>query len=148
MTLVRFQPFADDFQGLQERINRIFADTTHSRFGSEETMQAWAPLCDIYEEGDNIVVKAELPGIDRNDIDIQVENNVLSLRGDRKREKEMKSDNSYRTERFYGTFSRSFTLPMSVDTARIKAEYNDGVLQITLPKVEEAKPRKIKVLTS
>jgi len=148
MALVRFQPFGDDFQTLQERINRIFSDTSLSRFTGEETMGAWAPPCDIYEDGDSIIVKAELPGIDRNDIDVQVENNVLTLRGERKREKEVRSENLYRTERSYGTFSRSFTLPVSVDTERIKAEYKDGVLHVTLPKVEEAKPRKIKVLTT
>jgi len=148
MALVRFQPFVDDFQALQERINRIFSDTAFSRFPAEEAMGAWAPPCDIYEDGDNIIVKAELPGIDRNDIDVQVENNVLTLRGERKREKEVRSENLCRTERSYGTFSRSFTLPVSVDTGRIKAEYKDGVLHVTLPKVEEAKPRKIQVLTS
>ncbi len=148
MALVRFQPFVDDFQALQERINRIFADTTFSRLGGEETIGAWSPLCDIYEDGDDIVVKAELPGLDRNDIDVQVENNILTIRGERKREKEVKSDNLYRTERSYGAFSRSFTLPVTVDTERIKAEYKDGVLHVTLPKLEEAKPRRIKVLTT
>ncbi len=148
MAIVRFQPFTDDFQALQERINRIFADTAFSRFGTEETIGAWSPLCDIYEEGDDIVVKAEIPGVDRGDIDVQVENNVLTIRGERRREKEVKSDNLYRTERSYGAFSRSFTLPVTVDTERIKAEYKDGVLHVTLPKVEEAKPRKIKVLTT
>ncbi len=148
MALVRFQPFVDDFQALQERINRIFADTTVSRFGGEEPMGAWAPLCDIYEDGDNIVVKAELPGMDRNDIDVQVENNILTIRGERRREKEVKADNVYRTERYYGSFARSFTLPVTVNTEQIKAEYREGVLHVTLPKVEEAKPRKIKVLTA
>jgi HSP20 family protein len=148
MALVRFQPFTDDFQALQERINRLFSDTAFGRFSADEAMGAWAPPCDIYEDGDNIIVKAELPGIDRNDIDVQVENNVLTLRGESKREKEVRSENLYRTERSYGAFSRSFTLPVSVDTARIKAEYKDGILHVTLPKVEEAKPRKIKVLTS
>lgn len=147
MALVRFQPFVDEFQGLQDRINRIFGETAPGRWGSEETMGAWAPLCDIYEVGDDIVVKCELPGVDRNDIDVQVENNVLTVRGERKREKEVKSDNVYRTERSYGLFSRSFTLPVTVDTEKIKAEFRDGVLHVTLPKVDEAKPRKIKVLT-
>ena len=148
MAIVRFQPFVDDFQALQERINRIFSDTAFSRFPSEESMGAWAPLCDIYEDGENIVVKVEVPGVDRNDIEVQVENNILSIRGERKREKEMKSDNVYRTERSYGSFSRSFTLPVTVNTEHIKAEYKDGVLHVLLPKVEEAKPRKIKVLNA
>ena len=147
MALVRFQPFVEDFQALQERINRIVADTGFSRFGSDEPMGSWAPQCDIYEDGESIVVKAELPGVDRNDIDVQVENNILTLRGERKREREVKTENVYRTERSFGIFSRSFTLPVTVDTEHIKAEYKDGVLHLTLPKVEEAKPRKVKVLT-
>ncbi len=148
MTLVRFQPFVDDFQTLQERFNRIFQDSALAHFGREDAMGSWTPLCDIYEEGDNIVVKAELPGLDENDIDIQVENNILTLRGERKREKEVKSENLFRTERSYGSFTRSFTLPVTVDTEKIRAEYKDGVLLLTMPKVEEAKPRKIKVLTT
>src|SRR5262245_24780635 len=144
MALVRFTPFADDFQALQERINRIFQDTALSR-AEDETIGAWAPSCDIYEEGDSIIVKAELPGVEKSDIDVQVENNVLTLRGERKRDKEVKSENLYRTERFYGAFSRSFTLPVTVDTGKIRAEYKDGVLQVILPKVEEAKPRRINV---
>lgn len=148
MALVRFQPFVDDFQTLQERFNRIFQDSALPHFGREEAMGSWAPLCDIYEEGDNIVVKAEIPGLDRNDIDVQVENNILTLRGERKRENEVKSENLFRTERYYGTFTRSFTLPATVATEKIRAEYKDGVLVLTMPKVEEAKPRKIKVLTS
>jgi len=148
MALVRFQPFVDDFQTLQERFTRILRDSTLAQVGNEEAMGSWAPLCDIYEEGDNIVVKAELPGLDRNDIDVQVENNVLTLRGERKRENEVKSENLFRTERYYGTFTRSFTLPATVDTEKIRAEYKEGVLLLTMPKVEEAKPRKIKVQTS
>ena len=148
MALVRFQPFAGDFQALQERIHRIFQDTALSHIGEETTLGAWTPSCDIFEEGDNIVVKAELPGVEKGDIDVQVENNVLTLRGERKREKEVKSENLYRAERFYGSFARSFTLPVTVDTGKILAEYRDGVLQVTLPKVEEAKPRRIKVQTS
>src|SRR5258705_13694988 len=81
MALVRFQPFVEDFQALQDRINRIFQDTSMSRYAGDDTMGAWAPVCDIYEEGDNIVVKAELPGVNKEDIDVQVENNVLTLRG-------------------------------------------------------------------
>ncbi len=148
MALVRFQPFVDDFHGLQERVNRLFADTALPHLAGEDTMGAWSPLCDIYEDDESIQVKAELPGVDRNDIDIQVENNVLTLKGERKRDREVKSDNVYRTERFYGSFTRSFTLPVSVDSTRIKAEYREGVLHLTLPKAEEAKPRKIKILTS
>ena len=148
MTLVRFRPFVDDFPALQERFNQIVQDTALGRFSREETMGSWTPRCDIYEEGDNIVVMADVPGLERSDIDVQVENNVLTLRGERKRDQEVKSENLFRTERFYGGFTRSFTLPVSVDTEKIRAEYRDGVLRVTLPKVEEAKPHKIKVLTT
>jgi HSP20 family protein len=148
MALVRFQPFVDEFQTLQERMNRLFGEAGLSRYPAEEAMGTWSPLCDIYEDGESIVVKTEIPGVDRSDIDVQVENNVLTIRGERKREKESKAENVYRAERFYGSFSRSFTLPVTVDTERIKAEYRDGILHVTLPKVEAAKPRKIKVLTA
>jgi len=148
MTLVTLQPFVDDFQNFHDRLSRLFQDSPIARFSGEDGFGSWSPLCDIHEEGDDIIVKADLPGLDRNDIDIQVEKNILTLRGERKREKEVKSENLFRTERFYGSFTRSFTLPGTVDTEKIRAEYRDGVLQVVLPKLEEAKPRKIQVLTN
>jgi HSP20 family protein len=106
---------------------------------------SWAPAVDIYEKDGNIVLKAELPGVDPKDVDIRVENNLLTLRGERKFDNEVKRDNYHRVERSYGSFSRSFTLPNVVDTQNIKAEYRDGVLHMTLPKREEAKPRQIQI---
>jgi HSP20 family protein len=100
---------------------------------------------DIYEQDGNIVMKAELPGVDPKAVDIRLENNTLTLRGERKLDKEVKEDNYHRVERAYGTFSRSFTLPTVVDQGNIKAEYKDGVLKLTLPKREEAKPRQIQI---
>ena len=99
----------------------------------------------LYEKDGNIVLKAELPGVDPKDVDVRVENNLLTLRGERKFDNEVKRDSYHRVERAYGAFSRSFTLPNVVDTGNIKAEYRDGVLHMTLPKREEAKPRQIQI---
>jgi HSP20 family protein len=100
---------------------------------------------DIYEQDGNIVLKAELPGVDPKDVDVRVENNVLTLRGERKLDNEVKRENYHRVERSYGAFSRSFTLPNVIDTEKIKAEYKDGVLRMTLPTREEAKPKQISI---
>ena len=100
---------------------------------------------DIFENEGNLVLKAELPGIDPKDVDVRVENNVLTLRGERKFESEVKREQYHRVERAYGTFSRSFTLPNVVDTDKIKAEFKDGVLRVTLPQREEAKPKQISI---
>ena len=108
-------------------------------------MGAWAPAVDIYEKGTDVVLKAELPGLDPKDVDIRIENNVLTLKGERKIEDEIKQENYHRVERAYGGFTRSFTLPSTVDTTNVKADYKDGVLRITLPKREEAKPKQIQV---
>ena len=145
MAMVRWEPVRD-LLTLQERMNRMF-DSSY-RGGSEEDWAlggSWAPAVDIYEQDGNIVLKAELPGVDPKDVDVRVENNLLTLRGERKFDNEVKRDNYHRVERSYGAFSRSFTLPNVVDTGNIKAEYRDGVLHMTLPKREEAKPRQIQI---
>lgn len=148
MTMVRWEPF-HSLMSLQDRMNRVFDEAYRSQRGATGEEWAlggnWAPAVDIYEQGDRIVLKAELPGIDPKDVDIRVENNVLSLRGERKLESDVKRESCHRMERAYGTFSRSFTLPSVVDTGKIKAEYRDGVLQVTLPHKEEAKPKQISV---
>jgi len=106
---------------------------------------AWAPSVDIYENKDQIVLEAELPGMKQEDFDLTIENNVITLRGERRFEKTDESDNYHRVERSYGTFTRSFTLPQTVSADEAKAEYNNGVLRVTLPKREEAKSRRIQV---
>ena len=106
---------------------------------------SWAPVVDIYEQGGDIVLKAELPGIDPKNVDIRIENNVLTLRGERKVDQQVKRESYHRVERAYGAFTRSFTLPAVVDQERIKADYRDGVLSVTLPKREEAKPKQISI---
>jgi HSP20 family protein len=148
MAIVRWEPFRD-LQAVQDRLNRVFDEAFRgaARGGDDEWALGgqWAPSVDIYENEGNLVLKAELPGIDPKDVDVRVENNVLTLRGERKFESEVKRDKYHRVERAYGTFSRSFTLPNVVDTDKIKAEYKDGVLQVTLPQREEAKPKQIQV---
>jgi len=130
-------------------MNRIFDEAlTGQRTGSDEDWGlggSWAPAVDIFEHDGDIVLKAELPGVDPKDVDIRVENNVLSLRGERKVESEVKREQYHRVERAYGSFSRSFTLPSVVDTEKIKADYTDGVLKVTLPQKEEAKPKQISI---
>ena len=147
MALVRFQPFADDFHALQERIHRIFQDTALSRVG-DEAMGAWAPSCDIYEEGDSIIVKAELPEVKKEDVKVTVENGVLTLQGERKQEKEEKGKKFHRIERSYGSFLRTFTVPLDTDETRVAADFKDGILKIRLPKTEKPRPKAIDVRVS
>ncbi len=147
MSMVRFDPFRELSQ-MQDRINRVFGDAYTRRFDNDDLTQRgeWLPPVDIYENGDQeIVLKAELPGIGRENIDLRVENNTLTLRGERKREQTVKDDQYHRVERSYGAFSRSFSLPTRVDTEKVRADFKDGVLTITLPVKTEAKPRQIEV---
>ena len=150
MSMVRFDPFRE-LATMQDRINRIFGDAYTRRFEDGDLTQRgeWLPPVDIYENADQeIVLKAELPGIAREDIDLRVENNTLTLRGERKREAEIKQDQYHRVERSFGSFTRSFSLPSRVDTDKVRAEFKDGVLSITLPVKAEAKPRQIEVAVS
>ncbi|OFV87674.1 MAG: molecular chaperone [Acidobacteria bacterium RBG_16_70_10] len=147
MAIVRWEPFRD-LVSIQDRMNRIFDEAFRVRTGGEEDWALggnWAPAVDIYEHEGNIVLKAELPGIDPKDVDVRVENNVLTLHGERKVDSEVKREQYHRVERAYGSFTRSFTLPNVVDTEKIKAEYSDGVLRVTLPQREEAKPKQISI---
>ena len=147
MAIVRWEPFRD-LVSIQDRMNRIFDEAFRVRTGGEEDWALggnWAPAVDIYEHEGNIVLKAELPGIDPKDVDVRVENNVLTLHGERKVDSEVKREQYHRVERAYGSFTRSFTLPNVVDTEKIKAEYSDGVLRVTLPQREEAKPKQIAI---
>jgi HSP20 family protein len=130
-------------------MNRLFDESFRgvSRGAHEEdwVSGAWAPAVDIYEQDGNIVLNAELPGVDAKDVDVRVENNVLSLRGERRFDNEVKKENYHRVERSYGTFSRLFTLPTVIDAEKIKAEFKEGVLRLTLPQREEAKPKQISI---
>lgn len=146
MAIVRFDPFRD-LASMQDRINRIFGEA-YLRNNDEDVSNRgdWRPVVDIYENDKHeIVLRAELPGLKREEIDIRVENNTLTLRGERKRDAEVKQENYHRVERSYGSFSRSFSLPNTVSAEKVTATFTDGVLTITLPLREEAKPRQIQV---
>jgi len=145
MAIVRNDPFRD-LLTLQDQLFRTFDSAYRGRQQEEQTMTAtWSPLVDIYEDADGITLKAELPEVDAKDVEILVEGNTLTLRGERKLEKSEERNNYHRIERVYGTFSRSFTLPSTVDLEHITAESKDGVLKVFLPKKAETKPRQIKV---
>ena len=145
MTIVRYDPFRD-LRTLQEEVNRLFSTNLTRGFGEEGIGRgAWNPSVDIYENKDQIVLEAELPGMNREDFELSVENNVITLRGERQFEKKDDSDNYHRVERSYGSFTRSFTLPQTVSADGASAEYRNGVLRVTLPKREETKARRIKI---
>jgi HSP20 family protein len=146
MAIVRFEPIRD-LLSLQDRMNRMFDESYRGRSVENDwgLGGSWAPAIDIYEHDNNIVLKAELPGVDPKDVDIRIENNVLTISGERKFDSEVKKENYHRVERAYGTFTRSFTLPTMVDSGAVKAEFKDGVLRVTLPKREEAKPKQIQI---
>jgi HSP20 family protein len=129
---------------LQEQINHLFGNGL-GRTAEESNLTPWAPAVDIYETENELVVKADLPDINPQDLDIRVENNILTIRGERKFESKAHEDNYLRIERAYGSFSRSFSLTNSVNSEAIQADYHNGVLTLSLPKREEAKPKQIKV---
>jgi HSP20 family protein len=145
MSIVRYDPFRD-LRSLQEEVNRLFSTNLTRAFGDEGIARgAWAPSVDIYENKDQIVLEAELPGMKQEDFDLSIENNVITLRGERQFEKADETDNYHRVERSYGSFTRSFTLPQTVSSEGATAEYNNGVLRVTLPKREETKARRIQI---
>lgn len=145
MAIVRWEPFRD-LLATQDRFNRLFNETFARFFGEREpAVGAWAPPVDIYETDENLVLQAELPGVDPKEVEIRVEDNTLYLKGERHSEKEVKEENYHRIERAYGSFSRTFPLPSSVDPEKVKAEYKDGLLTLTMAKREEAKPKTIKI---
>src|SRR5713101_3734023 len=142
-TITRWEPFRG-VNTLQDQFNRLFNDV-FDRKGEESSLTAGAPAVDIYETEHELVVKADLPEVDPKDLDIRVENNILTIRGERKFEKKVNEENYLRVERSFGSFARSFTLASTVNPDAIKAEYQNGVLKLSIPKREEAKPKQIKV---
>ena len=146
MAITRWDPFRD-LGILQERMNRVFEDAAVRGWKNDEpsATTSWSPAVDIYETDSEIMVQAELPGIDRKDIALQLENNVLTLKGDRRFEKETNQENYHRIERSYGGFSRAFAIPTIVDEDKIRADYRDGILKIALPKKEQVKAKQIKI---
>lgn len=142
--LTRWDPFRE-LSTIQDRMNRLFQDTYAPNREEGLSTTAFAPPTDVYEDENHVTLKLEVPGIDEKDLDIRVENNTLMIKGERKFEREEKEENFRRVERQYGTFVRSFSLPSTVDTDNINANYERGVLRISMPKRAEAKPKQIQV---
>lgn len=141
--ITRWNTFRN-LSSLQEQVNRLFEGTVPGQT-DKQALTTWAPAVDIYETENELVLKAELPDVDEKDIDVRVENNMLTVRGERKFESKVKEENYLRVERTYGSFSRSFSLPNTVNTEAIKAEYAKGVLTVELPKRAESKPKQVKI---
>ncbi len=146
MALVRWSPFRD-MMSVREEMNRLFNEL-FGRAGGEEgswVSGAWTPQVDIYETDDALVLKAELPGFSKEDVGVELKDNTLVLKGERKHEAEVKEENYHRTERAYGAFHPSFLLPTAVEQEKVKATYKDGILELRLPKAAEAKPKRISI---
>jgi HSP20 family protein len=153
MNLIRYKPSTcstwpsfNRLPSLHEELNRLFDTAFPVSHGTG--FQGWTPALDVYDEKDSVVVKTDLPGLNQEDIRIQVHEGVLTISGERKNERESKESQTFRTERTFGRFLRSLSLPVAIDTARIAATYKDGILTIDLPKAEDAKPRQIEVKVS
>ncbi len=145
MAIVRFEPFSN-LMTAQREFDRLFKEAFTPYYGEGElSTRTWAPPVDIYETENDIMLKAELPGVDPKDVEVKVEDNTLYMKGERKFEKEVRNESYHRVERSYGSFARSFSLPNSISTDKVKAEFKDGLLTLTLPKREEAKPRTVKI---
>lgn len=145
MYIAKYDPFRE-VRSLQDEVNRLFTTAFPTGNGREDALNgAWYPKVDIFENSENLVLEAELPGMKRDDFELSFENNVLTLKGERKFEKRSESDNYHRVERAYGAFTRSFTLPPTVTAEGAEANFENGVLNISLPKREETKARKIEI---
>lgn len=143
--MIKYDPFRE-LRSLQDEVNRLFSSSFSRGNGDNELMRgAWSPQVDIFENKNEIVLEAELPGMKPEDVNISIENNILTIHGERKFEKKDEGDNFHRVERSYGSFTRSFTLPPTVSSENANAEFENGVLKLTLAKREEAKPRRIEI---
>jgi HSP20 family protein len=142
MAIIRWDPFRE-VVALQNRVNSLFREMNEG--GDPLTTASFVPAVDIYEDASKVVLKLEVPGMEEKDLDVRVENNTLTVKGERKFEKDEKEENFHRIERRYGSFYRAFTLPSTVDTANVQASYNSGVLKLELSKKPEAQPKQIKV---
>ena len=146
MNLVRWNPYGE-MTSMKNRINRMFSDPFWfpRRMDDDADIGMWNPAVDLYEQDDHFVIKAELPGVDKKDISIDLKDRVLTLSGERSYENEAKEENYYRRERSFGKFQRAFTLPADVDSDKIKAEFRDGLLRIEVPKPEHQKPKQVTI---
>jgi HSP20 family protein len=144
MSIIKYDPFRE-LRSLQDEMNRLFVSNFSRPEREGFASGAWNPSVDIFENKDQIVIEAELPGMKPDEVNISIENNVLTIHGERKFEKKDENDNFHRVERSYGSFTRSFTLPPTVSSENADAEFDNGVLRLTLAKREEAKPRRIEI---
>jgi HSP20 family protein len=144
MAIVRYNPF-HDLRTIQDQMNRLIDLAWNRESGEDIREGAWQPPVDIYEDEHAVIIKAELPDVDQKDIEVKIEDNTLILRGERKQDESIRKENYHRIERFYGSFQRSFALPITIDREKVKASCEKGVLTITLPKREESKPKQIDV---
>lgn len=145
MAIVRWQPYGA-VASLQNSINKLFNDAfTRTNVDEDFALSAWKPVVDIFDKDDAIVIHAELPGVKKEDVAIEVKDNVLTLGGERSESKEIKEDKYYRKERTFGSFHRAFSLPAAINPDTIKATFRDGILEIEIPKPEEQKPKQVKI---
>ncbi|MBN2223288.1 MAG: Hsp20/alpha crystallin family protein [Deltaproteobacteria bacterium] len=146
MALIRWDPF-HDLLTLQDRMDRLFQDSMTRNRGYEQSLAPgfWSPPVDIYETDKAVILKAELAGLNKNDVTIEIKDSNLVLRGERKFEKDIKEENYHRIERSYGSFSRTFSLPQTVDSSKVTATFKDGLLEIMIPKVKDARPKQIEI---
>lgn len=144
MAIVKYNPFTE-LRTMQEQMNRMMDMAWNREFGEELREGVWQPPVDIYEDEHSVIIKAEVPDVEQKDIDIRIENNTLTIRGERKHSSAVRKENYYRVERYFGQFQRSFSLPGTIDQDKVKAACDKGVLTITLPKIAEAKPKQIAV---
>lgn len=144
MAIVKYNPFRE-LRTMQDQMNRMLDMAWNREFGEELKEGVWQPPVDIYEDEHSVVIKAEVPDVEQKDIEIRIENNTLTMRGERKHASDVKKENYYRVERYFGQFQRSFSLPSSIDQEKVQAACDKGILTITLPKRTEAKPKQISV---
>lgn len=142
--MIKYDPFRE-LRNLQDEMTRLFVGVAPRGNGEQMAHGAWMPSVDIYEDQNRLVLEADLPGLSRDDFELSVENNVITLKGERKFEKKVEGDNYHRVERSYGAFSRSFTLPQTVTAEGATADFENGILRVSLPKREETKARKIEI---
>lgn len=145
MAIVRWQPYGA-VASLQNSINKLFNDAfTRTNVDEDFALSAWKPVVDIFDKDDAIAIHVELPGVKKEDVAIEVKDNVLTLRGERSESQEIKEDKYYRKERTFGSFHRAFSLPSAINPDTIKATFKDGILEIEIPKPEEQKPKQVKI---
>ena len=142
MKLIRWDAL-QELVAMNNRLNRTVNDPYTPR--TEDAFGTWAPPVDIFEKNDHLVIRAEIPGVQKEDMDVRIENGVLTLQGDRRQDTEVREENAHRLERVYGMFTRTFSLPTTVDAAKVTATYKDGILEVSVPKVETAKPKQVEI---